>query len=83
MTISADYMKLESEFISFLDDFLKISWLSECLDEKSIPPPIELEENLRNGVLLARLSNCFAPKIVPVERIFDIEQVYFLKQNIF
>lgn len=55
----------------------KFSWLTECLSDTSIPPPIDLEENFRNGVLLAQLGHYFAPEIVPHDKIFDIDQVLF------
>ncbi|CAL2028221.1 unnamed protein product [Caenorhabditis brenneri] len=56
------------------------TWLSECLKDDSIASITELEENLRNGVLLARLGNSFAPEIVPEKGIFDIKQEKY-KQN--
>ncbi|XP_053350566.1 ras GTPase-activating-like protein IQGAP3 isoform X1 [Clarias gariepinus] len=48
-------------------------WMEACLKEE-LPPPTELEEALRNGVLLAKLGHCFAPKIVPLKRIYDHNQ---------
>jgi len=36
-----------------------------------MPPTIELEEALRNGVLCAKLANFFAPEIAPMRKIFD------------
>ncbi|KAF1769952.1 hypothetical protein GCK72_001769 [Caenorhabditis remanei] len=56
------------------------TWLSECLKDDSIASITELEENLRNGVLLARLGNSFAPQVVPEKGIFDINQEKY-KQN--
>ncbi|ULU13864.1 hypothetical protein L3Y34_016393 [Caenorhabditis briggsae] len=56
------------------------TWLSECLKDDSIASITELEENLRNGVLLARLGHSFAPQIVPEKGIFDINQEKY-KQN--
>ncbi|CAB3408344.1 unnamed protein product [Caenorhabditis bovis] len=49
-------------------------WLSECLNDSNIVPAGELEENMRNGVLLARLAHSFAPDVVPEKGIFDINQ---------
>lgn len=43
-------------------------------------PTTDLEENLRNGVLLARLGNSFAPEVVPEKGIFDIRQEKY-RQN--
>ncbi|CAD5206808.1 unnamed protein product [Bursaphelenchus okinawaensis] len=50
------------------------NWLAECLTEADVPSPIELEEALRSGVLLAKLANYFAPDLVPLEKIFDLDQ---------
>lgn len=48
-------------------------WMEACLQE-DLPAPTELEEGLRNGVLLAKLGHCFAPKIVPLKKIYDLDQ---------
>lgn len=39
-------------------------WIEECIDEE-IPSIIKLEEDLRNGVILAKLTKRFAPNLVP------------------
>ncbi|XP_039558072.1 ras GTPase-activating-like protein IQGAP3 [Passer montanus] len=51
-------------------------WMEACLGE-GLPPPTELEETLRNGVLLAKLGHCFAPAIVPLKKIYDPEQTRY------
>ncbi|XP_066194109.1 ras GTPase-activating-like protein IQGAP3 [Sylvia atricapilla] len=51
-------------------------WMEACLGER-LPPPTELEETLRNGVLLAKLGHCFAPAIVPLKKIYDPEQTRY------
>ncbi|NXU97019.1 IQGA3 protein, partial [Cettia cetti] len=51
-------------------------WMEACLGE-GLPPPMELEETLRNGVLLAKLGHCFAPGIVPLKKIYDPEQTRY------
>ncbi|XP_028649960.1 ras GTPase-activating-like protein IQGAP3 [Erpetoichthys calabaricus] len=51
-------------------------WMEACLNEE-LPAPTELEEGLRNGVLLAKLGNYFAPNVVPVKKIYDYEQARF------
>lgn len=53
---------------------LMIRWMESCLDEE-IPPIVQLEECLRNGVILARLARVFAPDLVP--RIFEAEKLQF------
>ncbi|KAK6338756.1 hypothetical protein TWF696_009566 [Orbilia brochopaga] len=42
-------------------------WIERCIDEE-IPPIIQLEDYLRNGITLARVTQVFAPELVP--RIF-------------
>ncbi|XP_054038952.1 ras GTPase-activating-like protein IQGAP3 isoform X1 [Rissa tridactyla] len=51
-------------------------WMEGCLSEE-LPPPTELEENLRNGVLLAKLGHCFAPAVVPLKKIYDRQQTRY------
>ncbi|NWX74649.1 IQGA3 protein, partial [Alca torda] len=51
-------------------------WMEGCLSEE-LPPPTELEENLRNGVLLAKLGHCFAPTVVPLKKIYDPQQTRY------
>ncbi|XP_071435663.1 ras GTPase-activating-like protein IQGAP3 isoform X1 [Pithys albifrons albifrons] len=51
-------------------------WMEACLGE-GLPPPTELEETLRNGVLLAKLGHCFAPTVVPLKKIYDCEQMRY------
>jgi Ras GTPase-activating-like protein IQGAP2/3 len=48
--------------------------MESCLDEE-IPPIVQLEEALRNGVILARLARVFEPDLVP--RIFEAERLQF------
>ncbi|XP_042339153.1 ras GTPase-activating-like protein IQGAP3, partial [Plectropomus leopardus] len=50
--------------------------MEACLGE-GLPAPTELEEALRNGVLLAKLGHRFAPKAVPVKKIYDPEQLRY------
>ncbi|XP_069806956.1 ras GTPase-activating-like protein IQGAP3 [Dendropsophus ebraccatus] len=51
-------------------------WMESCLGEE-LPPPTELEESLRNGVILAKLGNFFAPEIVPLKKIYDSDQLRY------
>uniref|UniRef100_A0A8D3DKF4 IQ motif containing GTPase activating protein 3 n=1 Tax=Scophthalmus maximus TaxID=52904 RepID=A0A8D3DKF4_SCOMX len=48
-------------------------WVEACLGEE-LPAPTELEEGLRNGVVLAKLGHRFAPDVVPLKKIYDPEQ---------
>lgn len=52
------------------------SWMEACLSEE-LPPLMELEETLRNGVVLAKLGHCFAPTVVPLKKIYDCEQTQY------
>ncbi|RPB03124.1 hypothetical protein L873DRAFT_279649 [Choiromyces venosus 120613-1] len=49
-------------------------WLESCIGEP-IPPVVELEEALRDGVTLAKLVRVFAPELVP--RIFEAKKLQF------
>ncbi|NXG38687.1 IQGA3 protein, partial [Dromaius novaehollandiae] len=51
-------------------------WMEACLREE-LAPPTELEESLRNGVVLAKLGHCFAPDLVPLKKIYDREQLRY------
>lgn len=48
-------------------------WLSSCIEEE-LPSATRLEESLRNGVYLARLSHFFAPDEVPLRKVYDVDQ---------
>lgn len=50
--------------------------MEACLGEE-LPAPTELEEALRNGVILAKLGHCFAPSTVPQKKIYDPEQLRY------
>lgn len=54
--------------------------MEACLKEE-LPSPVELEENLRNGVLLAKLGHRFAPSVVPLKKIYDLEQLRYQVRN--
>lgn len=41
---------------------------------QKLPAPTELEEVLRNGVILAKLGHRFAPNAVGLKKIYDSEQ---------
>ncbi|XP_046964971.1 ras GTPase-activating-like protein IQGAP1 [Vanessa cardui] len=49
------------------------TWMESCLKEE-LPPAVEFEENLRNGVYLAKLGNFIAPDLLPLNKIYDIDQ---------
>ncbi|XP_063295545.1 ras GTPase-activating-like protein IQGAP3 [Pelobates fuscus] len=51
-------------------------WMESCLNEE-LPPPTEMEEGLRNGVIFAKLGHFFAPEIVPLKKIYDCDQMRY------
>ncbi|XP_062255782.1 ras GTPase-activating-like protein IQGAP3 [Platichthys flesus] len=51
-------------------------WMEACLVEE-LPAPTDLEEGLRNGVILAKLGHRFAPNSVPLKKIYDPEQLRY------
>ncbi|XP_045901398.1 ras GTPase-activating-like protein IQGAP3 isoform X2 [Micropterus dolomieu] len=51
-------------------------WMEACLGEE-LPAPTELEEALRNGVILAKLGHRFAPNAVPLKKIYDPDQLRY------
>ncbi|XP_044529655.1 ras GTPase-activating-like protein IQGAP3 [Gracilinanus agilis] len=51
-------------------------WMEACLKEE-LPSPVEMEESLRNGVILAKLGHFFAPDVVPFKKIYDLEQMRY------
>uniref|UniRef100_A0A0C9RMV3 IQGAP1 protein n=1 Tax=Fopius arisanus TaxID=64838 RepID=A0A0C9RMV3_9HYME len=59
------------EYLCHLEEAKK--WMEACLREE-LPPTTELEENLRNGVYLAKLAHFMDPKKLPRSKIYDIEQ---------
>lgn len=73
-----DERRLHRKAYDYLCRLLEVrTWLADCLkDEDNIPRAVEIEQNFRNGVLLARLGNVFAPDVVPLKMIFDISQVW-------
>ncbi|XP_033341426.2 ras GTPase-activating-like protein IQGAP1 [Megalopta genalis] len=62
---------LAYEYLCHLEEAKK--WLEACLRE-TLPPTTELEENLRNGVYLAKLAHFMAPETLPFNKIYDPEQ---------
>ncbi|XP_038071617.1 ras GTPase-activating-like protein IQGAP1 isoform X2 [Patiria miniata] len=59
------------QYLCHLEETKK--WIEACINEE-LPPTTELEEGLRNGVYLGKLANFYAPKKVPLKRVYDKEQ---------
>ncbi|XP_059195853.1 ras GTPase-activating-like protein IQGAP3 [Centropristis striata] len=51
-------------------------WMEACLGAE-LPAPTELEEGLRNGVVLAKLGHRFSPNVVPLKKIYDPDQLRY------
>lgn len=60
-------------FFFFFIVLYKYRWMEACLGE-SLPPIKDLEENLRNGVYLAKLGHYIAPEILSLDKIYDVDQ---------
>ncbi|OAD59074.1 Ras GTPase-activating-like protein IQGAP1 [Eufriesea mexicana] len=66
---------LAYEYLCHLEEAKK--WMEACLRE-TLPPTTELEENLRNGVYLAKLAHFMAPETLPLHKIYDLEQKRYI-----
>jgi hypothetical protein len=76
-----DYLMAHNSHISQVNFFVMNNnifnrWMETVLKEK-LPPTTELEENLQNGVYLAKLGNVIAPETVPLTKIYDIDQKFY------
>ncbi|XP_077382458.1 ras GTPase-activating-like protein IQGAP3 [Festucalex cinctus] len=72
-----DEQRLQNEAYHYLCRLEEAKrWMEACLGEE-LPAPSELEEALRNGVLLAKLAHRFAPAVVPLKKIYDSEQLRY------
>ena len=49
-----------------------LRWIEACIGEP-VPPTVELEEGLRNGVVLAKLAHFVCPQLLPLKKIFDAD----------
>lgn len=47
-------------------------WLEACLQEE-LPAATVIENELRNGVIIAKLAHFFAPKAVAIKNIYDAD----------
>ncbi|KAF3912981.1 hypothetical protein AA313_de0207997 [Arthrobotrys entomopaga] len=69
---SANWMDAQRKYLKAYEYLCHIGeakeWIERCIEEE-IPPIVELENYLRNGITLARLTQIFAPELVP--RIFS------------
>uniref|UniRef100_UPI00358E2876 ras GTPase-activating-like protein IQGAP1 n=1 Tax=Myxine glutinosa TaxID=7769 RepID=UPI00358E2876 len=62
------------EYLCHLEETKR--WLEACIGD-DLPPTVDLEEGLRNGVWLAKLARSFAPDCVSIRRIYDGDQIRY------
>ncbi|XP_071537174.1 ras GTPase-activating-like protein IQGAP1 isoform X2 [Panulirus ornatus] len=62
------------QYLCHLEEARK--WMEACIREE-LPEAGDLEEELRNGVYLAKLANFFAPDTVPLRRIYDADLIRY------
>lgn len=72
--LDQEHLKCLLTFVNRTSFFFR--WMEACLGEE-LPAPTELEEALRNGVILAKLGHRFAPSTVPQKKIYDPEQLRY------
>ena len=65
------------EYLCRLEEAKK--WIESILHQE-LPEVTVFEQNIRNGVVLAKLAAAFAPKIVSERKIFDFDESRF-QQN--
>lgn len=58
------------------------TWIGEILHDEDIPDPIDLEANLSNGVLLARIGNKISHTEVPLSKIYDLDRSKYIKDGL-
>ena len=51
-------------------------WIESCIEEE-LPLTTELEQALRNGVILGKLGHYYAPDILPLRRIYDLNEAKY------
>jgi len=56
-------------------------WIEACVNEV-LPETTELEEGLRNGVVLAKLAHFMNPDTVPLKRIYDRDEARYQSRGL-
>lgn len=78
-----DEERLESDAYQYLCHLEEARlWLGGLLPGRDLPPTGQFEEHLRNGVCLALLGHAFAPDLVPLKRIFDVDESRFRERGL-
>lgn len=67
------------EYLCHLEEAKK--WIEACL-KSELPPASELEEGLRNGVIVARLAMFFAPEMVKQRQIYDFDEAIYKESGL-
>ncbi|NWQ98179.1 IQGA2 protein, partial [Burhinus bistriatus] len=73
------HQNIAYEYLCHLEEAKR--WMEVCLEEE-LPPTTELEEGLRNGVYLAKLTKFFAPNLVSGKKIYDVEQARYKRSGL-
>lgn len=55
-------------------------WMEACL-KSELPSASELENSLRNGVIVGRLAMFFAPEVVKQRQIYDFDEAVYKVKN--
>ena len=67
------------EYLCRLEEAKK--WIEGILHQE-LPEVTIFEQNIRNGVVLAKLAAAFAPKIVNERKIYDFDESRFLQNGL-
>ena len=67
------------EYLCRLEEAKK--WIEVILHQE-LPEVTVFEQNIRNGVVLAKLAAAFAPKIVSERKIFDFDESRFQQSGL-
>lgn len=62
------------EYLCHLEEAKK--WIEACIEEE-LPPTTDLEQALRNGVILCKLGHYYAPEVLPKKRIYDLDEAKY------
>lgn len=77
VTLEKQKSKTKKKKLLYLSTFLifrSSRWIEDCL-QYEIDPIIKLEESMRNGIVLAKLSEWFSPGIA--RKIFQVQHIFF------
>ena len=50
--------------------------MEACIEEE-LPATTDLEPALRNGVIICKLGHYYAPEVLPLRRIYDLDEAKY------